>query len=77
MLDDAFHRLEHPCESSLKIVGENEDFVRSFLGESPAQSDGAIQRGLAALLIAAVKNRIPWQAAVIVKGKGKRRISRW
>ena len=41
------------------------------MGESPSESDGAVERGLATLLDAAVKNRIPRQAAILIEGKGE------
>ena len=39
--------------------------------ESPRQGQGAVERGLAALLDAAVKDRIPRQAAILIEGKGE------
>ena len=55
VLDDAFHGLEHARQGLLKVVGKDQDFVRRFLGESPGKGDGAVERGLAALLDAASK----------------------
>ena len=63
--------LKHPGKGLLEIVGKDQDFVRCFLGESPRQGEGAVERGLAALLDAAVKDRIPRQAAILIEGKGE------
>jgi hypothetical protein len=38
MRDDAFHGLEHMCEGLLEVVGQDQDFVRRLLSESPGQS---------------------------------------
>lgn len=69
MRDDAFHGLEHAREGLLEVIGQDQDFVRRLLRESPGQRYRAVEGSLAALLDAAVKNRIPRQAAVIVKGR--------
>jgi hypothetical protein len=69
--DDAFYGygLEHAREGLLEVIGQDQDFVRRLLRESPGQRYRAVEGSLAALLDAAVKNRIPRQAAVIVKGR--------
>ena len=59
MRDDAFHGLEHAREGLLEVIGQDQDFVRRLLRESPGQRYRAVE----------VKNRIPRQAAVIVKGR--------
>lgn len=71
VLDNAFHGAKHPGKGLLKIVGKDQNFVRRLLGESPRQGQSAVERGLAALLDAAVKDRIPRQAAVLIEGKGE------
>ena len=76
VLDDAFHGLEHTGEGLLKVVGEDQDFVGRFLSEAPCQRDGAVQRGLAALLDAAVNDCVPWQPAVFVEVEGQAQDSR-
>jgi hypothetical protein len=62
---------EHPGQGLLEIVGKDQDFVGCLLSESPRQSDGAVERGLAALLDAAVKDRVVGQAAILIEVKGE------
>lgn len=45
--------------------------IERFLSESPAEGDGAVHRGFAARLDAALNDRIPRQAAVLIEGEGK------
>ena len=71
VLDNAFHGLKHPGKGLLEVVGKDQNFVRCLLGESPCQGQGAVERGLAALLDAAVKDRIPRQAAILIEVKGE------
>ena len=66
MPDDAFHRLEDTGKGLLEVIGEHKDFVRCFLSESPCQGQSAVKRGLAALLDAAVQDRIPRQAVILM-----------
>lgn len=35
MRDDAFHGLEHAREGLLEVIGQDQDFVRRLLRESP------------------------------------------
>ena len=71
MLDDAFHGAVDARQSLLKVVGQDQDFVRRFLSESPAKGYRAVHRGFAALLDAAVDDRIPRQPAVLIEGEGE------
>ena len=76
VLDDAFHGAKHPRKGLLKIVGKDQNLVRCLLGESPAEGNCTVERGLAALLDATVQDRVIGQAASAIEGEGRRNISR-
>ena len=69
VLDDAFHSAKYPGQVCSRSLAQS--FVRRLLSESPCQGQSTVERGLAALLDAAVKDCILRQAAILIEGKGE------
>ena len=76
VLDNAFPGAKHAGKGLLQVVGTDQNFVGCLLGESPAEGNCTVERGLAALLDATVQDRVVGQAASAIEGEGSRNISR-
>ena len=67
---------KHAGKGLLQVVGTDQNFVGCLSGESPAEGNCTVERGLAALLDATVQDRVVGQAASAIEGEGSRNISR-
>ena len=76
VLDNAFPGAKHADKGLLQVAGTDQNFVECLLGESPAEGNCTVERGLAALLDATVQDRVVGQAASAIEGEGSRNISR-